>query len=115
MTITINISNTPGSWTEVRAKEADHLALANEDGRTLAHEAARWGNLPESFDQWDLADKSGWTVAHEAALAGLLPKGFNQWSLADKYERKVGEIWDMRMRVNRASPAAALAREWRLI
>jgi hypothetical protein len=40
------------------------------------------GRLPESFTQWDLADNQGLTVAHEAALLGLLPKDFDRWELA---------------------------------
>ena len=28
--------------------------------------AARYGHLPETFDQWELADNEGWTVAYIA-------------------------------------------------
>jgi hypothetical protein len=34
---------------------------------------ARHCHLPDGFDQWDLADGDGWTVAHEAAKWGHSP------------------------------------------
>ena len=48
-----------------------------EDGYTVAHVAARRGDLPNGFDRWDLADDDGWTVAQEAARAGTLPNDIN--------------------------------------
>ena len=44
---------------------------------------ARDGTLPPDFDQWDLADEQGWSVAHEAAAAQHLPPDFDRWELAD--------------------------------
>ena len=54
----------------------DRWDLADEQGWSVAHEAAHCNNLPRGFDQWDLADYRGWTVAHEAAAHGGLPKDF---------------------------------------
>ncbi len=48
-----------------------------EDGYTVAHVAARRGDLPPDFDRWGLADDDGWTVAQEAARAGTLPADIN--------------------------------------
>ena len=59
------------------------LDACDDNGFTVAHEAAYRGCLPEGFDGWHWADKKGRTVAHEAASAGLLPEGFAQWALAD--------------------------------
>jgi ankyrin repeat protein len=60
-------------------------ALADNDGRTVAHEAARFGPLPADMDRavYKLADYYGWTVAHNAALYGYLPPDFTDWALAD--------------------------------
>ena len=63
--------------------KSDDLALCDDNGFTIAHEAAYKGLLPEDFRDWHWADKNGRTVAHEAASAGLLHEGFDQWSLAD--------------------------------
>lgn len=60
------------------------LDVCDDNGFTIAHEAAYRGCLPEGFDGWHWADKKGRTVAHEAASAGLLPEGFDQWNLADE-------------------------------
>ncbi len=48
-----------------------------EDGHTVAHVAARRGDLPADFDRWDLADDDGWTVAQEAARSGTLSDDIN--------------------------------------
>ena len=52
---------------------------------SIAHEAARYGNLPLDFKQWSLADKEGWTVAHEAARRNNLPKDFAFWNIKSNY------------------------------
>jgi hypothetical protein len=57
--------------------------IADEDGWTVAHEAAKYERLPVDFSQWGLADDSGWTVAHMATLWGALPESFDQWGLAN--------------------------------
>jgi hypothetical protein len=36
--------------------------LADNNGWTVAHEAANWGNLPEDFNRFDLEDNDGKTV-----------------------------------------------------
>lgn len=41
--------------------------------------------LPEGFNQWTLADPDGWSVAHVAARMGLLPDTFGDWTLATNY------------------------------
>jgi hypothetical protein len=66
------------------ADSPEWARIVDEFGGTLAHKAARSGNLPEGFNQWDIATKYGLTVAHEAAAAGHLPAGFNLWGLADE-------------------------------
>jgi hypothetical protein len=45
----------------------DRWDLADNDGRTVAHEVAQRRYLPRGFDRWDMADRNGWTVAHDAA------------------------------------------------
>lgn len=59
------------------------LTGSDETGWTVAHEAAEYGHLPETFDKWHIALRDGWTVAHVAAAYGTLPAGFGQWSLMD--------------------------------
>ena len=66
--------------------------LADETGRTVAHEAVRYGCLPKDFDQWDLANNTARTVAHIAAEYNHLPKGFNQWGLADNIGWTVAHV-----------------------
>jgi hypothetical protein len=63
-----------------------------ENNWTVGHEAARYSNLPASFDQWQLATQDGWTVAHEAARRGCLPADFDQWDLTDTYGTKVSDL-----------------------
>lgn len=58
---------------------------APESMRTSANFfAARYGLLPDSFNEWGMVDESGWSVAHEAALYGHLPEGFEHMDLADR-------------------------------
>ncbi len=57
--------------------------LADDFGRTVAHEAAKYGTLPEDFDKFGLSTKKGWTVAHEYVKHGHLPKGFYVLDYAD--------------------------------
>ena len=66
--------------------------LANKDGRTVAHEAARYGRLPDNFGYWTMHDKNGWSVAHEAAKYGHLPYNFDLWELTDKNWVSVSHI-----------------------
>jgi hypothetical protein len=70
----------------------DQWELAEANGRTIAHRAARYGLLPVSFNQWDLADKDGWTVAHVAAEHAHLPSTFNRWGIADNAGRTVAKV-----------------------
>jgi ribosomal protein S18 acetylase RimI-like enzyme len=54
---------------------------------------AAWNNhLPAGFSNWDLADNEGWTVAHEAAFYGHLPEGFDQWGLKDNDGKTVEDV-----------------------
>ncbi len=62
-----------------------------EDGYTVAHVAARRGDLPPDFDRWTLADDDGVTVAHVAANSGNLPSDFDRWDLADNHGWTVGQ------------------------
>jgi hypothetical protein len=81
-----------GKWI-ARAQDRDKrlsckrsiLALADEHGHSVAHTAARYGTLPENFDQWSLADEDGWTVAHAAARYGHLPDNPELWGIADAH------------------------------
>lgn len=63
---------------------ADDLALCDDNGFTIAHEAGYRGLLDDEFDGWHWATKDGRTVAHETASAGQLPAEFDQWGLVDK-------------------------------
>jgi hypothetical protein len=69
-------------------------ALANKEGRTVAHTAAYGGPLPKGFRQWDLADNHGRTVAHTAAKWGTMPKEFHNWDLTDNYGRIVRDVFE---------------------
>jgi hypothetical protein len=66
------------------SKRFTRWTLVNRHGDTVAHVAARYGHLPEDFNQWAITrpGRDGLTVAHVAASKGHLPEGFNQWSLA---------------------------------
>ena len=44
-----------------------------QDGRPLAHDAARLGVLPKGFSYWFVHDELGWTAAQEADYWGVLP------------------------------------------
>lgn len=58
---------------------------APESIRTSANFfAARYGLLPDNFNEWGMTDESGWSVAHEAALYGHLPEEFAHMDLADR-------------------------------
>jgi|GEM_PF-1912106 len=46
-------------------------------GETVYHEAASSKCLPQWFDEWDIADNNGKTVAHNAALVRNLPGDFD--------------------------------------
>jgi hypothetical protein len=63
-------------------EDFDQWDLSNDEGWTIAHEAASYHRLPANFNQWGLADKEGWTVAHTAS-DGCLPEDFSQWDLAN--------------------------------
>lgn len=52
-----------------------------KNGWTRAHEAAFYGTLPPSFDQWEIEDYAGSSVAHAAALQGNLPANFKDWHI----------------------------------
>jgi hypothetical protein len=73
------------------AKQTDFTgwALADNNGRTVAHTAAWKGHLPPDFTDWALADRDGTTVAHMAAWFGHLPSAFTGWALADNNGRTV--------------------------
>ncbi len=53
----------------------------NINGTTPAHIAAKYGSLPEGFNDWDLEDDEGTPVAHVAAEWGELPNTFDRWSI----------------------------------
>ena len=55
-------------------------------------EMAREGTLPEGFYLWGLDNEDGWTVAHEAAGRGHLPEGFDQWGIEDNDGRSVADV-----------------------
>jgi hypothetical protein len=70
-------------------KDFNTWEMADENGTTIAHMAARFGHLPSDFNQWELADKDGWTVAHATAMHENLPETFDQWEMADEKGRTV--------------------------
>ena len=63
----------------------EEWGIANEHGRTVAHEAAAKDHLPPDFDQWDIANRAGCAVAHVQATHGLARWGFDRWDMSDKY------------------------------
>ena len=66
--------------------------VATEEMRTSANFfAARFGMLPDDFNEWGMADESGWTIAHEAALYGHLPDGFEHVEMADRVGETVAQ------------------------
>jgi hypothetical protein len=60
------------------------------------------GTLPADVD-WSIATPSGWTLAHEAARYGQLPPDFDQWHLKDKDGLTVMRVLVGWMRERRAS------------
>ncbi len=65
-------------WKTLPEEQKDELLyLANNLNLTLAHLAAKHGNLPEDFNKWDLRDYKSKTVAHMAAEHGNIPEGFD--------------------------------------
>ena len=75
----------------------DQWDLADENGWSVAHEAAAFSNLPKDFNQWDLISKKGWTVAQIAALWGSLPKDFHinypeHWNSVGPTDKSVESI-----------------------
>jgi hypothetical protein len=50
------------------------------------------GLLPADFNQWALTNNNGWTVAHEAAERGDLPSNFDQWDLTNDKGVRVSDI-----------------------
>jgi hypothetical protein len=76
-------------------------------GWTVAHELAAYQKMPEGFDQWDLVSLSGVTVAHVAARWGNLPEldaNSPIWNWADDNGETVRECymrWNNEKRVNR--------------
>ena len=44
---------------------------------------AKNGTLCDRFSEWELCDEKGWTIAHEAAKYNNLPENFNQYYLSD--------------------------------
>ena len=57
--------------------------MSNDELNEL-FEQARRGRLPKDFDSWELADGEGFSVAHAAARFWMLPPGFDRWEIADK-------------------------------
>ena len=68
------------------------LELCDEDGWTLAHEAAVKGCLPSDYSNWELADHSGYTVAHAKASTDSHPVDFPYWHLKNKCGKTVAEV-----------------------
>lgn len=80
------------SFGETDAYKAAIKEAAPEAMRTSANFfAARYGLLPDNFNEWGMVDESGWSVAHEAALYGHLPDGFEHMDLADRKGVTVAE------------------------
>jgi hypothetical protein len=67
------------------------VADVNELFKQAMHE-----RQPEGFVRWELADENGRTVAHEAAEFGKLPEGFDMWHLADKNGKTVRDLYNER-------------------
>lgn len=71
----------------------DRWYITDNEGITLAHEAARFGYLPADFKGWAWAlPNGGSTVAHTAAIYGHLPKDFHNWELADEHGVTVAHV-----------------------
>lgn len=51
------------------------------------------GTLSEDFQEWNLCDEQGWTIAHQAAYHGHLPENFHSWDLTDKYGVTVESVY----------------------
>jgi hypothetical protein len=79
-------------------KDFNTWEMADENGTTIAHMAARFGHLPSDFNQWELADKDGWTVAHATAMHENLPETFDKWGLANLYGDTVAQAGPIQYR-----------------
>jgi hypothetical protein len=53
--------------------------MADKNGWTVAHEAAKYKHIPANFDQWGLLDENGNSVAFVALIMGCIPNNFTQW------------------------------------
>lgn len=89
-------SSAPGvfaSFTDTEAYKSAIKEVAPEEMRISANFfAARFGLLPDDFNEWGMADSSGWTVAHEAALYGHLPEDFEHLEMADRRGETVADV-----------------------
>jgi hypothetical protein len=64
--------------------------LADCRGKTVTHIAfASCKHFSKNFALWDMTDNNGWSVAHEAAMNERLPWGFSLWDLAESSGRTV--------------------------
>ena len=61
-----------------------NYALADKNGRSLAHIAAAIGALPNWFRDYHISDKNGWTVAHAHVGRSKVSESFQFMDLADK-------------------------------
>lgn len=50
------------------------------------------GTLPPDFQDWDICDEDGWTIAHQAAFWGHLPDNSHCLNLKDKQGNTVADI-----------------------
>jgi hypothetical protein len=76
-----------------------------KQGVTVAHIFAMCGeSFPQGFDQWGLTSNSGWSVAHIAARRGNLPADFDQWDLVSPDGETVRDIAEEYERNHKNSP-----------
>jgi hypothetical protein len=99
--------------------EFSDWSLADKKGKTIAHEAAMYRNLPADIDRdiYKLADKYGKTVAHEAAWRKHLPPEFErpdyeQWGMVDGEGQTVAHVAAAIYSYSSGTTIAKSARQW---
>lgn len=60
--------------------------------RTVAHEAASLGALPDDFDQWELKNRAGKTVAHIHVRFNSFQADSENWRLKDDAGNSVARV-----------------------
>lgn len=67
--------------------------ISTYSGWTVMHDyIENIARIPLGTIDWALADSDGWSIAHAAAKHDILPDTFNQWSLMDNMGQSVGYV-----------------------